>query len=116
MTATALAHPKHQKDFADRLLADLKEHEGEWRPLGRLYAAHLTSFERSWVVREIIDRARHAGFVIEGDNDRGYRLTGYHLPERIYTKRTGRPPKPSLRLIQSRRVKDCPGQLRLEDK
>jgi hypothetical protein len=106
MTATALAHPRHDPDFVDRLLCDLLEHFGEWRPLGRIYAGHVLSHERSQVVRDAVEKARRLGFDIEGDHKRGYRVRGFQLPERVYLVKPGRPSEPER--------SDVPGQLRLE--
>lgn len=92
MTVTA-PHPRREPDraFADRLLTDLLEHWGTYRPLGRLYAAHLPSYERCEVVAEAMTKAERLGFVVEADRGRGYRVTGYHFPERVYLVKPGRP-------------------------
>ena len=52
VNALALKHPRHRKDFTRILLEDLIVHYRCWRPLGRLYASTLPSFERCLVVRD----------------------------------------------------------------
>jgi hypothetical protein len=76
-TKTAPLHPRHDPTFPDRLVNDLIQHFGQWRNLGKLYAAHVESYERGCIVRDVIDAARRVGLIIEGDNRLGYRLTGY---------------------------------------
>lgn len=86
---TVPLHPRHDPSFVRRCLEDLMQHYGEWRRLGALYAAGVESFDRCCIVREAVDRGRLVGFQIEGDRRRGYRLTGYVPPERIYMVRPG---------------------------
>jgi hypothetical protein len=73
-------HPRHDPDFADRLLRDLVAHPGEFRPLGRLYAPGVPSHERSCCVRDAIVRHRRHGYTIVGDRVRGYCLVEGQLP------------------------------------
>ena len=97
-------HPRCDRAFIDRCIWDLVTHAGEWRQLGRLYAAHVPSFDRCCMVREAVDWGRRVGFEIEGDRRRGYRVTGYRHPERIYRIKPGRE-------SQSESDAQLPGQL-----
>ena len=65
------------------------QHYGEWRRLGTLYASGVESFDRCCLVREAVNRGRLVGFQIEGDRKRGYRLTGYVPPQRLYLVKPG---------------------------
>ena len=76
-TAPAPPHPRHDREFTDRCLEDLFRHWGTWRPLGRLYAAHVPSYERCKVVGEAVAHGRRIGFQIEGDAQLGYRVVGF---------------------------------------
>lgn len=86
---TAPALPRHDRDFVDRCLWDLIVHAGQWRRLGRLYAAHVSSYERSSVVRDAVVSGRKCGLVIEGDRRRGYRLVGFRHPAAVYFLKPG---------------------------
>jgi len=89
MEMQATPQPRHDPHFVDRCLSDLFAHWGSWRPLGRLYAASMPSFERCCVVREAVDWGRRLGFEIEGDRRRGYRVIGFRHPERVYLVKPG---------------------------
>lgn len=87
--APVVLHPRHDPSFVDRILDDLTDHRGAWRQLGRLYAAHIPSFDRCCVVREAVDWARKLGMVVEADRRRGYRFVGHRHPERLYLVKPG---------------------------
>jgi hypothetical protein len=61
-------NPRHDPEYADRLLNDLIEHRLEWRKLHRLYGGNCET------VREAVALGRRAGLVIEGDRRLGYRF------------------------------------------
>jgi hypothetical protein len=92
-------NPYHDPAFQSRVVWDLCTHVGEWRPLGRLYAGELESFDRCRLVGRVVARARRLGFVIDGDRQRGYRLRDFVMPAAIYAKpgRTRRPVTPQPR-------------------
>lgn len=80
MSATiAPVHPRHDKRFKSRVLAELYAHPGEYRQLGRLLAPDCPSWDRCCVVRDAVAYWRRRGFVIEGDRARGYRLVAGQL-------------------------------------
>lgn len=72
-------NPRHDRDFKVRLLLDLIDHAGEWRPLGRLYAPEVASFERCCMVRDAIAYWRRHGYEIAGDRALGYKLVSGQL-------------------------------------
>lgn len=76
MTVTAPPHPRHDYAFADRIANDLLQHFGQWRTLPSLYAPKVP--DRCEIVRDVIERLKRVGFIIEGDRRLGYRLTGFH--------------------------------------
>lgn len=76
---TADYNPRHDAMWKARLLVDLLEHPGEWRPLGRLYAPDVASFERCCMVRDAVAYWRRHGYEVEGDRAQGYRLVGGQL-------------------------------------
>lgn len=82
-------NPRWDPGFVDRLLVDLFTHWGEWRQLGRLYAAHVPSYDRCCVVRDAVDWGRKLGFEIEGDRRLGYRVTGFRHPQQVYLLKPG---------------------------
>ena len=86
-------NPRWDVTFIDRCLVDLFTHWGQYRPLGRLYAAHVTRWERCVVVREAVDWGRRLGFEIEGDKRRGYRVVAFQHPERVYLVKPGPQPR-----------------------
>lgn len=107
MTAEAQAdNPRHDAHFVDRVVWDLITHPGIWRRLGRLHAPGAPSFERCTAVRDAVNHARRIGFLVEADRRRGYRVTGYRHPARIYTCKPG--PKPA-----DEAPDEIPGQLSL---
>jgi len=88
--ATAM-DPRWDRDFVDTVLWDLVTHANEWRPLGRLYAGNVASFDRCCVIREAVDWGRKLGMDIEGSRRLGYRLVGLCHPRRVYLVKPGRP-------------------------
>lgn len=101
-------HPRCDADFIDRCLWDLIEHAGEWRRLGRLYCPSLESFERSWIIHDVVEWGRKCGMLIEGERGSGHRLVGFRHPAAVYRIKPG--PKeaeaaqaeaaPQLRLVE----------------
>ncbi len=83
------ADPRHDPDFVDRCLVDLFTHWGEWRRLGRLYAAHVPDYERCTAVRHAVDWGRRIGFVIEGNRSLGYRVVAFRHPAAVYRVKPG---------------------------
>jgi len=81
--------PRHDPCFQSRVVLDLLQHFGEWRPLGRILAPDWPSFERNKVVGEAVNRARRLGFVIEAKRGRGYRLTGFVMPVVVWLVKPG---------------------------
>ena len=75
-----IVHPRHDARFKDTLLADLITHQGQYRPLGRLYCPDVPSFERCCVVRDAMEFWRRNGYTILGDRQRGYCLVAGQLP------------------------------------
>ena len=95
MSAPAPAQPPNPRwdaGFTDRVLWDLITHAGTWRPLGRIHAGHVPSFDRCCLIRECLDWGRKLGMVIESDRRRGQRLVGFVHPQRVYRVVPG--PKP----------------------
>ena len=90
VNALALKHPRQDKDFTDRCLWDLMLHAGQWRPLGRIYAAQTPSWERCTAVRDAVERGRSLGMVIAAQRGKGYALVGYHHPQRVWRVRPGK--------------------------
>lgn len=99
-------NPRWDPGFIDRCLVDLFSNWGEWRQLGRLYAAHVPSFDRCCVVRDAVDWGRKLGFEIEGDRRRGYRVVGFKHPEYVYLLKPGPQPRDEAEAA-------VPGQLQL---
>lgn len=89
MTALDPPNPRWDRDFTVRCLWDLIQHHEQWRQLGRLYAAHVPSFERCKVVGEAVEYGRRIGLDIEGDRKRGYRLVGLAKVQRLYLSKPG---------------------------
>lgn len=105
-TPEACENPRWDAGFIDRCLIDLMQHWGQWRRLGQLHAAEAPSFDRCCVVREAVDWGRRLGFAIEGDRQRGYRMTGFKHPERVYLIKPGASPRDEAEA-------QAPGQLTL---
>jgi len=84
-----LPSPRCDANFIDRCLTDLFQHWGEYRPIGRLYASHVPSFDRCCLAREAVDWGRKLGFDILGDRKRGYCVVGFRHPERVYLVKPG---------------------------
>jgi len=75
-----VTHPRHDPCFKDTLLADLITHQGQYRPLGRLYCPDVPSWDRCCAVRDAVVYWRRNGYEIEGDRRQGYRLVAGQLP------------------------------------
>jgi len=72
-------HPRHDKHFKARVLADLLEHAGDYRQLGRLLAPDCPSWDRCCAVRDAVVYHRRHGYEIVGDRQQGYKLVSGQL-------------------------------------